>query len=79
MLKCTITSKEGTKDYKNLKSVLLPGLVGQIQILPGHAETFVLLKSGHVVLLNAESGLEEKIQISDGECTVRKDNITIIL
>jgi len=79
MLKCAITSKEGTKEYGKLKSVTLPGYIGQMQVLSGHAETFVLLQDGDIVLVNAESGAEEKIQIQGGECTIRKDNVMIIL
>lgn len=79
MLKCTITSKEETKEYGELKSVTLPGYIGQMQVFSGHAETFVLLQDGDIVLVNAESGAEEKIRIQGGECTIRKDNVMIIL
>jgi F0F1-type ATP synthase epsilon subunit len=79
MLKCTVTSKEGTKEYGELKSVTLPGYTGQMQILSGHAEAFMLLQDGDITLLNAESGAEEKIRIHGGECTIRKDNVMVIL
>jgi F0F1-type ATP synthase epsilon subunit len=79
MIKCTITTQNGTKDYDDIKNVTLPGYTGQMQIYPGHAEVFVLLQSGFVVLSRAEGGAEEKIRIQGGECTIRKDKVMIIL
>ncbi len=78
MINCTITSPKKTVIYKNVHSVTLPALSGQIQILKGHAESFILLKEGVILLkyLNKES---ETIQNTNGECHVKDDIVKIIL
>jgi len=78
MLRCTITSPEKTTVYKNIASITLPGISGEIQIWPGHAETFILLQAGNVTLRQATTK-EERIQITSGECHVKNDTIRVIL
>lgn len=78
MIDCTITSPQKTTVYKGVKSIILPAFSGQMQILPGHAESFILLRKGNIFLrqLNKE---EEVIQNTNGECHVLNDVVTIIL
>jgi len=78
MINCTITSPKETTIYKNVQSIILPAFSGKMQILPGHAEIFVLLRSGDVSLqqLNKQNKI---IQITDGECYVKNDVVKIIL
>ncbi len=78
MISCTITSPKETTVYKNVHSVTLPAFYGQMQILPGHAESFILLKEGSISL--QQSGKEDEvIQNINGECYVKDDVVTVIL
>ena len=78
MINCVITSPKKTIIYKNIKNVILPTFAGQMQVLPGHAESFVLLQKGDILLrkLNNQS---ETIQIMNGECYIKNDAVTVIL
>ncbi len=78
MISCTITSPQKTTVYKNVQSITLPALSGQMQILPGHAESFILLQKGNISLRqsNKES---EIIQNINGECYIKNDVVTVIL
>jgi F0F1-type ATP synthase epsilon subunit len=77
MINCVITSPEATKRYKNVQSVTLPAFLGEMQILPGHAEAFILLQEGNIILqqLNRQN---EVIRITSGECYV-KDNVVVVI
>lgn len=78
MINCTITSPKQTIIYKNVQSITLPAFSGQMQILPGHAESFILLQKGELVLsqLNGQSKI---IQTINSECYIKNDIVTVIL
>ncbi len=78
MINCTITSPKKTTVYKNVRSITLPAFSGQMQILPGHAESFILLQKGDISLLQLNK-LSEIIQIINGECYVKNDVVKVIL
>ncbi len=78
MIKCSVTSSTKTDVYKDILSVTLPAFSGQMQILPDHAEAFVLLQKGSIFLRKL-SKQSENIQIISGECYIKDDTITIIL
>ncbi len=75
---CAITSPEKTATYDNLASVSLPAFAGQMQVLPEHAESFVLLRKGEVILQKAD-GKKESAQIPGGECYIKGDKVSVIL
>jgi len=78
MINCTITSPKKTTVYKNVQNITLPALSGQMQILSGHAESFILLQKGNIVL--QQTGKErETIQNAGGECYIKDNTVTIIL
>ena len=77
MLNCTITSKTSTKKYENLKSVSIPSVSGYMQIMKGHAESFILMKEGEIVL-QSKNG-KQSVSILGGECLIQKDDVLIIL
>lgn len=78
MINCTISSATQTKKYGNLTSVTLPASLGQAQILPGHAEAFILLNGG-IVILRQSDGQKQSVQISKGGCHVKDNEVMIIL
>ncbi len=77
MLTCTITSSAKTTVYENVKSITLPAYYGETEILPGHAEAFILLKEGDIVI--ELPGKNERIKIEGGEFYVKDDKTIIIL
>ncbi len=71
--------------YEKVASVILPAFLGQMQILPGHTEAFVLLKEGDVIVRQfdknkeKEGGKDNVVHITGGECYVKDNKVTIIL
>ncbi len=78
MINCTITSPKKTIIYKKIASIILPSSSGQMQILPGHAESFILLQKGNI-FLQQSNNKKEIIENTKGECHIRNNIITIIL
>ncbi|NCF75061.1 MAG: hypothetical protein GWO87_01060 [Xanthomonadaceae bacterium] len=78
MINCIITSPKKTTVYKDIQSVTLPSFYGQTQILPGHAEYFLLLNKGNIILQQSRER-KKIIQTPSGECCVKNDNIIIII
>ncbi|HHE76430.1 MAG TPA: hypothetical protein ENL27_00355 [Candidatus Parcubacteria bacterium] len=79
MLSCTISSLKKTVQYYHVNSVVLPAVRGQMQILPGHAETFVLLKKGTIVIEKEDAGGKEQLEIKEGQCYIKDNHLLIIL
>ncbi|OIO33505.1 MAG: hypothetical protein COZ49_00040 [Candidatus Yonathbacteria bacterium CG_4_10_14_3_um_filter_47_65] len=75
---CVILSTQKARTYEALHSVLLPALSGQMQILPRHAEVFVLLGPGTIVLESLD-GTRESIPVENGESYIRNDMVKIFL
>ena len=78
MLGCVVTSADETVHYDQVRSVTVPSVSGQAQILSGHAETFMVLKKGDVRLEKSNQS-REVISIVQGECYVRNDKVVIVL
>jgi F0F1-type ATP synthase epsilon subunit len=78
MLTCTITSTEKTEQYAGVRQVRLPAYKGEMQVLPGHAEMFVILRNGDLVLRQSD-GREESKRITGGECHIRDDHVTVVI
>jgi len=78
MIDCTITSQKETTIYRNVQSIKLPALSGKMQILPGHAESFVLMRVGNIFLQQSDKQ-DKIIQIKNGEFYIKNDKVTIIL
>jgi len=78
MLDCIISSPDFIKKHSQVRSVFLPALKGQMQVLSGHAETFVLLTKGKIVF-NKEGENKEEMEIEQGGCYINNNKINIIL
>ncbi len=78
MIYCIITSPEKTTVYKNIKSITLPAFRGITQILPNHAEAFMILKKGNIILKQLNKK-DNNVQIASGECYVKDNVVKIIL
>ena len=78
LINCKIYSTQKTQIYNNLKSVRLPAYRGQIQILPEHAESFILLSKGKIILEKTEKN-KLSFDIKSGFCYFKNNSLTIIL
>ena len=78
MINCTITSLNNTSEYNDLRSIMIPALSGQMQILTNHAESFILLDAGNVILKDSGKNITS-VKISGGECHIQNNSVTIIL
>lgn len=76
-IECTLTSPEKTETYAGLRSITIPALSGFMEILPGHAEAFVLLRGGTAALRHADDRIEA-VSLSGGQCHVRNNKVLII-
>ncbi len=77
MFDCTITSAEYTEKHNDLQSLIVPAHSGRLQILSGHAESFILLMSGELVLESSQG--RKIVSIGGGACHVGNDEVKIIL
>ncbi len=77
-LQCQIISPQKTIIYKNLIKIKLPTYQGIMEVLPFHAETFVLLNSGEITLIN-ENDKKKIVKIVSGECHIENNELVIIL
>ncbi len=78
MINCQIISAKKSLLYKNLQSVSLPAFKGEMQVLPHHAEAFVILKPGNIIMVKS-SGQEEVYHLEQGACYLKNDEMVIIL
>ncbi len=78
MLKCIFSSPDKTDVYDNIESLILPSVSGETQVLPGYAESFILLGPGDIIL-GQKGGTNKKIPVLKGECYIKNNQISIIL
>jgi len=76
-MKCIITSSKNQEKFEKITSVTVPAYSGELQILPGHAEGFIALEEGEM-LLEAKSKTES-LPIKEGVCHIKDDTLCIIL
>ena len=62
---------------EGVKEVRLPGLDGELCILPGHCELVCALGSGDIVYIPAGSDREETLPIGGGNAEIFPDHILI--
>jgi len=77
-LRCVISSAEKTTTYEGLKSVSLPASSGSMQILPGHAEAFVMIAGGDVAMKSVDDKTKT-LPIGASECHIQNDEVVIII
>jgi F0F1-type ATP synthase epsilon subunit len=77
-MKCKIFSLREIKTFHGVTSITLPASRGQMQVLPGHAESFIELQGGNVFL---KSGKEQKqtLPVPGGICFISNNEIVITL
>ncbi len=79
MITCKITSSSENKVYDNLKSILIPISSGNMEILTGHAESFILVSEGNIVLRFFDVNNNKIIiKSKNGECHIKNNKVVII-
>lgn len=73
-MKLLILSQEKKIFEGNASSLSVPGEKGTIEILPGHADAFFLLKQGNVKV----SGQKE-IEVTHGLCKVIRGEAVVLI
>ena len=76
-MSCILTSSEKTTVYEGLRSISVPASSGLMQILPGHAESFVMIVGGTVVLKNVDDRIETFL-VGESECHIRDNKVVIV-
>lgn len=75
MMNLKIVSPQKVEFQGTVKSVLVPGTLGQFEILTGHAPIISSLASGNVVYEDADG--KHTVEISGGFVEVQKDQVSI--
>lgn len=73
---CIILSPESKQEFEGVQSIILPAFSGELQILPNHAESFISLRQGEIIL---ESGKPKVIPVEGGIGEIKNNIVTIIL
>lgn len=75
-IRCEIVSQDRTVFQGDVDMVLLPGMSGEMGILPKHAPVLTLLKYGIIKVRHQEG--EELFAVSGGMAEVQPDIITVL-
>ena len=60
----------------DVTSVIVPGVEGQFEVLPGHAPFLTILGTGLLTFNTGKKSIE--LMVSGGFCEVDRDNVTIM-
>jgi|GEM_PF-5472656 len=77
-MQCKLFSQEDCEIFSDVVSITLSSKSGELQILSGYTESFLLLREGN---LSVEmKGKQKKIkEIEGGMCWVKDDEVSIVL
>lgn len=75
-IRCEIVSQDRTVFQGDVDIVLLPGVAGEMGILPDHSPVLTLLKYG--VIRIRKEGTEKLFAVSGGMAEVQPDIVTIL-
>lgn len=75
-IRCEIVSQDRTVFQGDVDMVLLPGMAGEMGILPKHAPVLTLLKYGVIKVRHQEG--EELFAVSGGMAEVQPDIVTVL-
>jgi F-type H+-transporting ATPase subunit epsilon len=75
-IRCEIVSQDRTVFQGDVDIVILPGVAGEMGILPHHAPVLTILKYG--VIKIRQGGKEEMFAVAGGMAEVQPDIVTIL-
>lgn len=78
MLHCMVAEGGRTLFSGETGDVVLPGVNGVVEVLPSHAECFVALGKGEIVVAVGEDE-EEAYPVDGGVAHVRGDRLVVLL
>lgn len=70
-MKLKVITKEGLRLDQKVKNIVIPARSGQIEVLPGHAATVVLISEGKLIYDGSA------LKIGRGAARIYNDEITI--
>lgn len=74
---CTILSLDTSREFSSVASVTVPGLTGEMEVLPHHAELFATLTNGSVCV-RMITGASQTIEIPESIIHVDGDHVMIL-
>ncbi len=77
-LSCVIAAPKSITRYEHAASITLPGIDGELQVLPGHAEAFFLLAEGAVRI--SQKGSTHTVPVPrNAVCYVQDNHVAIMI
>lgn len=78
MIECQVLTTNKKLFSDRIRSISVPAVRGQMQILPDHAESFVLLQEGELELVTKQGKLKT-IKIEEGLLHIQNNRLVILL
>lgn len=75
-MQLTILTPQAEVLKADVRSVTVPGAVGEFQVLPGHTELLSLIQPGEL-LCEPESGAPLRFTVGEGHAEVTRTTVTI--
>jgi len=72
-----ITAERVVYRAEDVQEVVLPGVVGELAVLPKHAPLMTMLRPG-ILRVVREGGEEEELAVHGGFLEVRDDRVTVL-
>lgn len=72
-MRLKVITKNGIELEQEVKSVTLPAVNGEMEVLPMHAGTVALLKTGELTYDNT------KLPINEGVARIYNDEVTVLV
>jgi len=73
---CDIRTQRRSTSFPHVTSVTIPAPSGEMEILPGHAEAFIVLSTGEITIAGSN---DVNLAIIGGVCHVVNDQVSIAL
>jgi F-type H+-transporting ATPase subunit epsilon len=77
-IKLEVVTAEGAVYSGDVEKVVVPGVEGQLGILPHHAPLMTMLEPGELICVAGEGGEELCLAISGGFLEVRPDRVIVL-
>ena len=75
-MQCKLFSQEECEVFSDVVSITLPSKSGELQILSGYAESFLLLRDG-TLSIEIKGKQKKNKEIGEGMCWVKDDEVSI--
>lgn len=79
VLDCLARSTDGLQFQGPARSVTLPTANGQVQVMPGHAEAFIVMTAGRLVFEGFGGQPDRSLAIRSGTLLVKDNQVTVLV